>query len=892
MGSRKNKSGYSGVARVPEAQPAVAASSAGPAFQSDRGATSSAFGASVADAVVRLGQTASTTGDQFAEVALRIQTEDNERAAKDMDVKYAQALSAIGSGDGTEANPGFYATRGQNSIDQYEKVKETQRKARQKITEGSTNAGVLSRFNASADSRDVSESTAMGRHVAAQREAANDATGQARLDVAISDASRKWTDDSAFNENLAIITGEVSSLVQRKGLSPEVAVQMKLQATTQAVAGAFHAALAAEDTGRAADILTARKGLVEGTELAKLRKELITETVKTVAQALTEEAIRMHPGDRAAQEAYIHEIGSGETESAAIADLAARTAAIRGDEAEVQRAQAQQRQEKAERLIEDGQNAVSAAKAAGGTAADMLAFIRNSPKYAGPVEKEALAQLNSELNEGGSSDSEELSRAAQELSDEAFTVYPLDEEKRLSYIRSEGKGRGRDKALALAKARDQERRTRKSEAQSDEDRAIALDAQTVVADAIKAAGTPGEIRATILATSEGERQKAALAIFATQQGAERGDEGAERTDTLFEQGQEDRLIQDNAHNLVEASFGIWPNSLIGRRQFIRDNAPSEPERKAALLILENQVQAERGDEAFLRSTAAEARAGANFLDAINQRQLRDLTLDATNTARDLIEGGSSVASIPSSVRRFLTTSQLSSLETRSHQVASGEPVISNYEAYDAWMAMPPQQAALIDLAFARTQLGDQEFRDVQLHHTSALKPQSGTRSSTTVQMINAELDILGLDKNTGEEGMTKGWIRSLIMEDLRVAEDANGANVTLSDAEVDKIIHGITDKIVLKKAGWFRTNARSVAAAAQEDVTPAFTAEIEKFYLDNGLGSPTRAQVARQYILESEEAPVPAADAAAIRQAYQSLGKPPPTAAQIKREYALYNGGL
>jgi len=320
------------VARVPEAQPAVAASSAGPAFQSDRGATSSAFGASVADAVVRLGQTASTAGDQFAQVALRIQTEDNERAAKDMDVKYAQALSAIGSGDGTEANPGFYATRGQNSIDQYEKVKETQRKARQKITEGSTNAGVLSRFNASADSRDVSENTAMGRHVAAQREAANDATGQARLDIAISDASRKWTDDSAFNENLAIITGEVSSLMQRKGLSPEVAVQLKLQATTQAVAGAFHAALAAEDTGRAADILTTRKGLVEGTELAKLRKELRTQGLAVAAQTLVDEARILYPLDPGKQRDHIRAVAEGEVENKAITDLNGRIGEDQTDE--------------------------------------------------------------------------------------------------------------------------------------------------------------------------------------------------------------------------------------------------------------------------------------------------------------------------------------------------------------------------------------------------------------------------------------------------------------------------------------------------------------------------------------------------------------------------------
>ena len=302
--------------------------------QSAAGATPEVFGAGVGRALQASGQQTAQTGDDLARIALKEQIEDNERAAKNLDIQLREATRTIVSGDGTAQNPGFYSSRGEVAISQREGAVKSIQEAYRKITEGVQNKRVLELFGPVAAGHMEQTFGAIDRHTQEQRRAANIATSTARATAFASDAITAYTDPEAMKRSLAGIAGEAAAQADLEGFGPEAAAINLQKQQSAVIEGAVKAALAAEDTVTAERIFAANKDSLLGPVRAEIVKDLRDGSVRARAQALRDSVLAKYPNDPAGAREYIKSVADGKTEDAALAAYEAALNAARGDKAE------------------------------------------------------------------------------------------------------------------------------------------------------------------------------------------------------------------------------------------------------------------------------------------------------------------------------------------------------------------------------------------------------------------------------------------------------------------------------------------------------------------------------------------------------------------------------
>ena len=100
-----------------------------------------------AEGVVRAGQTISHAMDPLVAAAAQIQAEDDKREVDKLDIEYSTFLRDITYGDGTEANPGFMNSLGENAINGYNLSADAITKKRADLLKRASNKTVADAFN-------------------------------------------------------------------------------------------------------------------------------------------------------------------------------------------------------------------------------------------------------------------------------------------------------------------------------------------------------------------------------------------------------------------------------------------------------------------------------------------------------------------------------------------------------------------------------------------------------------------------------------------------------------------------------------------------------------------------------------------------------------------------
>jgi len=658
--------------------PSVEVRPAAPSYQSTQGATIDAFGGDGRGAI-QGGRDLMVAGGQAAQLATKILIDDNEREAKTLDVEFSKSLRVIAYGDGTDANPGYYATRGENAIGGHKSASEAIEKRRKELIDGASNPRVKEMFGTSAAARAEHELTSFGRHLNDQKRAANNTATEARIGEAVNDAVSAYNDPEVAGRSSSIIRSEVAALAEREGLGKEGAAAKYKEAFTVLTQGRVKAALAADDVEGAQKIFDANSEGISGAVRTELQKSLRDGSVAKQAQVLRDRALQLFPGDPVKGLQWIQDAAEGKVE----------------DEA-VQRAQ---------------------------------------------------------------------------------TIYGA-----------------RASAEAQARARAGEKRAEASYEQGQADRLEAIaDRAEAKADRLEAK----ERRKTVTEPREDER---------------------------WQQGQDDR------------------EQARADRQEARDRRgvtePREDERWR--LGLEDREREER------RRIVTEAAADASVAWAKSERERTEAIRKAQTAAEEHIESGKPFSMIPAEIRASLDGTKEAALRKREKQIATGEPMKTDYAKYNEYMAMNSDGLRNVDLAVARTQLEDEEFNQVRNRVAAAHQGRFDAINSPT-GLFNARANEVGL---TGSgKADERGRLHSMFLQEV-AKEEANIAPKKITDARLREILNSLTDPIEIKDKYLGFVDGKTKLYDVK--VPPEFKAAADKMQSDAGKPTLTEAQLARAYILKPD----------------------------------------
>lgn len=203
-----------------------------PLYQDASGATPDAFGAAQGGALAQGGRQVGQAADQISTTLLQEQKQDNARQAKLLDVQFANMIRTIGYGDGTADNPGFYSTKGENTLAAQGGARTSIEAARQKILGSIQNQDVREMFDVASQIRAGDEYGQIDRYVKQQRNVANDTAAETRINSATDDAATAWNNPNILHRSLVVIEGEVTDLGKRNGWAPDVTAQKLKDAQT------------------------------------------------------------------------------------------------------------------------------------------------------------------------------------------------------------------------------------------------------------------------------------------------------------------------------------------------------------------------------------------------------------------------------------------------------------------------------------------------------------------------------------------------------------------------------------------------------------------------------------------------------------------------------------
>lgn len=227
--------------------------------------------------------------DQLEHLVLKQKDEDNEAAAREADVGVSRAISAVTWG--ADGKSGYFSAKGKDALENYSAAEEAVNKSIAEAMKSAPNDTVQRMLSRSLESRRQSVLEQMNSHAARERSNYMDGLNEARVSSAQSDAALAFNDPSKLSTALGIIATEWENRAGRTGIGSveppkegeqpsEAYVRMRAD-QSKAVHGAFDAALAAEDFGRAKSIMTdpGVAKYLDGTTSAIMEKRIRIEQV-------------------------------------------------------------------------------------------------------------------------------------------------------------------------------------------------------------------------------------------------------------------------------------------------------------------------------------------------------------------------------------------------------------------------------------------------------------------------------------------------------------------------------------------------------------------------------------------------------------------------------------
>ena len=252
-------------------------------FQQIGGVTPGAFGAHEASAQIETGRAIGQASDQVFDIVIRQQTLDNEKKAKELDLRFAREKREL-----LYSPNGLYSKKGTNAVEQSPEFKEQVQKIKDRLSGEADSEQVRRMFGLSADSRIETEFGNIDRFVLREQEVAVETVSQARMKEAIDDAVLAGDNDNVMNQSLAIIQSEISSQAQRNGWEPEVAQSKFEEATTLLHRSNIISMLQKQLPEDAADYFQKYSGQMDAPVAAEM-KERITKSERVAeAQRLTD----------------------------------------------------------------------------------------------------------------------------------------------------------------------------------------------------------------------------------------------------------------------------------------------------------------------------------------------------------------------------------------------------------------------------------------------------------------------------------------------------------------------------------------------------------------------------------------------------------------------------
>lgn len=260
------------MARVPVYQQQVEPRPIGLVPQSDAGASSAAFGGVQARQLADTGAALSNTGDQLAKVAIERQIQDNERAAKALDIEYSKQLRILQYGDGTAENPGYYSLRGDDAIQAAPGFHATVEALQKRLVSSNPNPRVQEMFGNVAAQRTNAVFTDVDNHVIQQRKVANDTVDTARLQEFVDDASMN---PSLIPRSIAGSQATIQEMARRNGITDPATIKSLIEQNNTAILrSAIKTALQRDlETGK--NLYTQYQGMVDGEVQGAIEQDIL-----------------------------------------------------------------------------------------------------------------------------------------------------------------------------------------------------------------------------------------------------------------------------------------------------------------------------------------------------------------------------------------------------------------------------------------------------------------------------------------------------------------------------------------------------------------------------------------------------------------------------------------
>jgi hypothetical protein len=234
--------------------------SAAPTAGFSQRAGADAFGGQIAQAAEGLAaadadqaRVLGQAGDVANKHAMAFAELNAETAAKQGDVQYQAKLRTQGFGDGTQDNPGYFTTQGQNAFDGAKPAMENAQKALDEVMNGLPNDAAKRMFRDTGNARLNSFSESVAQHGAQGRKEWMIGTSVARQASAKDNAVDYYDDPVKVATNIAVAKSESLAQGELHGWSPEqVIVEQKKQASDIRVA-VIDRKLTADPMGAQAD---------------------------------------------------------------------------------------------------------------------------------------------------------------------------------------------------------------------------------------------------------------------------------------------------------------------------------------------------------------------------------------------------------------------------------------------------------------------------------------------------------------------------------------------------------------------------------------------------------------------------------------------------------------
>lgn len=235
-----------------------------------------------ASGIIRGGQQVNEFADRMEQLALKMQQEDNEAAAREADIKVADTIRSVAWG--TPEKPGYFGSKGKDALDNYGAAESAIDSAVKEAVKSAPNDMVASMLQRSLASRRQGILEQMNAHAGAQRSQYLNGLNEARQMSAASDAALAWNSNQSLDTALGIIKGEAENMATRNGMGsveppkggeqPSSAYVALRGAQSKAINGAFDAALASGAFDRAKELMTRYGGYLDGQTSTTMEKRI------------------------------------------------------------------------------------------------------------------------------------------------------------------------------------------------------------------------------------------------------------------------------------------------------------------------------------------------------------------------------------------------------------------------------------------------------------------------------------------------------------------------------------------------------------------------------------------------------------------------------------------